>query len=383
MPYSSETNREKQSDYYYQHRDEKLRKGVLERIMNGIRVVDKTLDKYKIKLTELPDKTKVHADVLKHLVAPPEAKKEEEAEDESMLAGIYEEYVSNSGLPEGTLKPYRSRLKAVKKMVAPDASEMGFYETLLEAKQCIAKIIAKQPYNYGDYLSPILSMAKYSPTFKAFLCESLDDYQKAFDEHKKQAKMALFEKMDKGTVVKWRDLLEMRDKIAKEEPYSQKHLLISLMTMIPTLRDDWGAMRLVTKSPIYAKNMEKYNYYNMKEGKIYLYKYKGCARKGVKVINVPTELQKVIEGSLKHNQRDWMVTKYDNTQNDKYARDKLSNLIKEQLGYTINEFRHSLETYIHNNPNIKPSEVLAISESMLHSAAMGLMYVRDGEVAHE
>jgi hypothetical protein len=385
MPYTAETNRRKQSEHYYENKDEKLRKGVLERIMKGIRVKDETLRKYDIKLSEITDKNKINKEVLLTLTIPDVTIGEtiDESIDNSFLENVYDEFILNSGLSESTLKTYTSHLKALKKLLTPNSTNMEFYKTLTDSKKCIPLIKAKYPQSYGSYISPILSLAKYSVEFKEFLCQSLVDYQNAYDEHKKDTKLLLLKKMDTENVVKWEDLILLREKIAKEDLYSQRHLLISLMTMIPTLRDDWGSMRICKKTPIFAKTGPKQNYYNQTEGKIYLYKYKGCARKGVKIINVPTELQKIIDGSLKKNPREWMVTKYDNMKTDKYARDQLSELIKNKLGYTINEFRHSLATYIYKNPSLKPSQILAINEGMLHSSAMGLMYVRDGEISKD
>jgi hypothetical protein len=246
-------------------------------------------------------------------------------------------------------------------------------------EECIRKIKEDKPANYVDYITPIKSLAKFSDEFRFYIGESIDKYKDAFEEGRVLTGKNMLSKADTNEVICWESIVEKRKQIEKEHPYTSEHLLISLMTMMPTLRDDFGKMRLLKKNQFRLKNSE-YNYYHIPTGKIHLYNYKNSRLKKKTEIDVPAPLRDIIERSLEQNPRDWLITQNKNTTNEIYAGGNLSGLVKKLFGFSINDIRHSLDTYIHYNPKISPSQALEIDAGMLHSSRMGWLYVRDGDV---
>jgi len=85
----------------------------------------------------------------------------------------------------------------------------------------------------------------------------------------------------------------------------QQYLVLNLYTLLPPLRNDYVLVRIITDS---NENLdEDYNYINLDTKQLLLYKYKTNKHYGLKTIDIPSDLIKII--------KDWEKVKkefYDN-----------------------------------------------------------------------
>jgi len=252
-------------------------------------------------------------------------------------------------------------------------------------KDVIAIIQAHQPTIYKTYLTPIVSLIKHSSIFERFLGEdTCKTFWDAFERGKAVSKICQAKKVATGECLQWSDIIAKCESLAKEKPFSIDHLLLSLMTLIPTLRDDFGLIRIYDKYPRMKIACKKEpesgtylpeNFYVVEDGKLYLQHYKQWRTKGKVVIPFKEDLQTIVKESLKAFPRDWLICKEDGTP---YFDGHLSGLIRNLYGYSINDIRHALDTYIHTNPKITFDEIIIVDEGMLHSVTVGCDYVRYG-----
>ena len=381
---TDESNRKRQAKFYEKNKDKKKRRLLINRIKKGKLAREVTILEYGVTMSDFDDTTTIHPTVLNILQGNHEPLESQIQPDltRERVNLIYDEFAYKNDLTEKTLNTYNTRLSYVRDLLTGGVNDAKFFTVLKQAPdESIMKIKDNKPQNYVDYLSPIISLSKYSPEFCIYMCDSLQKYVDAYNEGREVVGKHMLRRMSTSNVIEWGTIVEMRNNIEKETPYSSEHLLISLMTLMPTLRDDFGKMRLKAKLPITTKFVDNiYNFYHIPSGRIYLYDYKGCRMKKLKIIDVPVPLQEIINESIKQNPRDWMITKNCNTTNEIYAGGNLSNLVTQLYGFNINDIRHSLDTYIHNNPALSPGQILAIEDGMLHSARMGWLYVRDTDI---
>jgi hypothetical protein len=148
--------------------------------------------------------------------------------------------------------------------------------------------------------------------------------------------------------------------------------------MIPCLRDDFGRIYLVqTPSP---PPEEEQNLYFVNTGRFVLRKYKTAKFYHSLDFILPKRLQDIIRRSITPEfPRSYLITQkmlgtriYDAKNGG-----KLSIVIRSNLKTTINEFRHSLETYVeHNRLKFTCDELIMIRRIMGHGAETGDLYSR-------
>jgi hypothetical protein len=212
--------------------------------------------------------------------------------------------------------------------------------------------------------------------------EIIGVYQQEMKSAIKMSEAKQADKANNDVCIPWEKIVRLRTQFAKNEPYSQKHLLLSLYTYIPCMRDDFGSIKLICNTTIPPNKDDCF--YFPKQGRLIINKYKTIGKYGSINIILPKQLQSVINKSIKLHPRDWLITKDNNTSRTELfsdGRGELSNMISTTFVFSINDMRHSLETYIHMNRYLFTyDELVLIDRIMGHNAIMALSYIRTGNV---
>lgn len=117
------------------------------------------------------------------------------------------------------------------------------------------------------------------------------------------------EKQKKG-VLQWEDVLKVRDELEKNEFGSRRHLLLSIYTYIPPLRQDFNEIKILNKTP--RRSVGNYIVMNTKTNKLILNEYKTSVSYGRFETDIPKPLIKVIKKSLENNPREYLFTDLEN-----------------------------------------------------------------------
>lgn len=113
------------------------------------------------------------------------------------------------------------------------------------------------------------------------------------------------EKQKEG-VLKWEEVLKKRDELGKKEYGSRRHLLLSMYTYIPPIRQDFDRVKILTKTP---RNGEgNYIILNSKVSRLVLNEHKTAYVYGKLDMHIPKELTKVIKASLQQQPREYLIT---------------------------------------------------------------------------
>jgi uncharacterized protein with HEPN domain len=111
----------------------------------------------------------------------------------------------------------------------------------------------------------------------------------------------------KDNWVDWKDVCEMRDKLGREEYGSQRHLLLAMYSIIPPKRNDYDLVKFYTSlKEVKDKNKENYIVRTARRWKLYNNNYKTSGTYGKQIEELPKELVKIIEASLKQKPRDYL-----------------------------------------------------------------------------
>jgi hypothetical protein len=298
----------------------------------------------------------------------------------STLDQIFDDVLSKKKLSDRTITEYKKRIKYISN--ACGCTSDDFIKCINDPDKVIELLKIKHPTSYKDDISPIITLSKYSDLFMKYVTpEIIEHYRQAMKSAIKQSEKKQADKANNDTCIPWEEIVKIRNKIARNEPLSQKHLLISLYTYIPCMRDDFGKV-IISHDTIPPNNDDCF--YFPKKGRLIINKYKTVGKYGSIDIILPKQLQHIIAQSLQLHPRDYLITKNNNTSRNELFNNgegDLSNLIITTFGFGINNLRHSLETYIHLNRYLfTHNELVIIDRIMGHNANMALSYIRTGNI---
>ena len=177
-------------------------------------------------------------------------------------------------------------------------------------------------------------------------------------------------------LIPWCDVIKKRDELSTTEYGSRRHLLLSMYSYIPPLRQDFNEVRIYGRTP---KNAEgNYIVINRQTRKLFLNEYKTATHYGKYEIDLPVELVKVIEASIKKTPREYLFT--DLNEGKPYSSSSFTwfsnHTLKEVLDnrkVSVSMLRHS---YISGQDYNKLSEAdkQTIARQMCHSVHEQSMY---------
>lgn len=150
----------------------------------------------------------------------------------------------------------------------------------------------------------------------------------------------------KAGVVKWEDVIKKRDELGQKEYGSRRHLLLSMYTYIPPLRQDLNEVRILTRTPRQADG--NYIILNTRTARLVLNEYKTVSLYGKYDEDLPKPLAKIIKASIGQRPRTHLFT------------DVEGNVYKEANSFTV--FSNRTLKEVLSNP--------AVSVSMLRHSCI-------------
>ena len=282
---------------------------------------------------------------------------------------IIDELEKNKTMNANSKKIYISRIKVLKKTFKRPSD--------LENVNTLLKGLEESSLNTRlSYINTIIALKRYSNAFNI----DEDGYKKKQYQLINEREEKLTDDIQNKSVVPWEKLVEIREKYANADYGGLEHLITSLYTLIPPLRDDFGDVEFITDSK--ADN-DKNNYYNLKTKTFIMNHYKGSEKiknikKRKKQIKFPDTLDTIIKDSLGFNPRIYMITKNKLKNTDElYTNFALSGIVKEIFGgISINQIRHSFASKDFVGKGINIKDLKSDAAAMQHSLETHLTYFR-------
>lgn len=233
---------------------------------------------------------------------------------------------------------------------------------------------------YKNMLTPIISLCKYNEYFAKNVDQKI--YLNEMNNLRLQAKKEEVDKSNTGQATPWSYYVMLRQELRTNESNSIKYLLLSLYTMLPPVRDNYGRVYIVYKEGEIP--VDEHSFYYVTTGRLILTKYKTEKYYGIIDEVIPIALQEVIAKSLEVYPRKYLITK-EGTTDELYSSSrggKLSSIFQSRFfKFSINDLRHSMEDYIDQyHRSFTSSELLLIRHFMGHNANIGDLYTRKRSV---
>ena len=336
---------------------------------NNIVKSDNILKKYNITIDDI-NKSSVNDDILSLFT------------DDGNLNSIFSElesykrlgrkrFASELTLSELSIQNYKSRLRKLNKLF-----DCNNDLTCLDDPKHVIETFTKMklPVNSVlSYINTIIGLTKYSKIFEKILENSLNEYKDIQTILAEQRNNELENNINYKDIINWDTILNYQKDYSISEPYSFNHLLSSLYTLIPPIRDDFSNVKLIKNN---YENDTKNNFYNTKTKQLILNKYKLSDLKGPTKIKFPDELHKIVMKSIELQPREYLITRDNNEQVDKVYNSLSSQIKNVFYGLTINDLRHSFASKDFKGKGIDITNVKNNSKSMLHSLPVHLNYLR-------
>src|SRR5205085_9765880 len=135
-------------------------------------------------------------------------------------------------------------------------------------------------------------------------------------------------------------------------------LLLSLLTLIPPMRDDWGSIHLGYS--------DTGNYYDATQHLIKLRDGKFSSQgREIAALSLPEELYRLIDGSIQIYPRRWLFCKSYFELDQPMG--KMFSWIKKNLGLTFDEVRESFTTYVLDNQDILWKDKISLIRASDHT----------------
>lgn len=288
--------------------------------------------------------------------------------------------LNNDKLSKYTLKQYRTKLEGLKEIMKHDLDWILDHPE--ETNKRVLSVYS-EVRTQKAYLTSVCALFKHIPELKDEKSEQYSkyyEYTKALSDiiEEKEKKGDASEKQKKG-YVEWSEILKKRDELAKQDFGSKEHLLLSLYTYIPPLRQDFNNVKFLKTMPFGSK---------ANQGNFLILKSRAAS---VLVLNefktqehfkhyheeLPKELVQVIKRSLEKSPRDYLFVDVNGNifeKMDSYIRNinrTLESIFNKPL--TISLIRHSYIIY-ERTQNKGPGEEEDSAKKMLHSLKMKNRY---------
>ena len=227
------------------------------------------------------------------------------------------------------------------------------------------------------YTNAILTLFKYTKNMRALKSKQYDCWFKHFQEVNQitESKYDNIEASDRQikSFVPWAEVLERREGLDKS---TDAYMILCLHTMIPPSRADMNKIKILKSAPSDKEISKQPNYLIVENGgKKMTLVYNEFKSKGRSIPKyekeLPEELVKVINDSLKRNPREYLIVSprtngpYDNVNTyTKYIHDVFSKIFGKKV--TFNTLRHSFVNTLDFNA-LTPGERDAIARDLMHS----------------
>lgn len=199
-------------------------------------------------------------------------------------------------------------------------------------------------------ITPILSLGKYNNLFAQKV--DIEKYRQEMNRMRNAVSVDEERKADDDSSTPWSDYVNLRQQLGKTDPFSTKYLILCMYTLIPPVRDNYGRVYIVYD----AENIPEceYNLYYPETGRLILREYKTDKFCGIIDESLPGKLREIINKSLEMFHRKYLVTRDCSPEQlyDENKGGKPSSIITSRFfDFSINDLRHSFETYVYQFHN--------------------------------
>jgi len=181
--------------------------------------------------------------------------------------------------------------------------------------------------------------------------------------------------------VDWTTVIRRQQELGRDEYGSDRHLILSLYSLIPPARLDYNDVQIFSREPEKELTCNYLVVHSPNSMDLYLNSYKTAAKYGMYKKHLPLALCNVINYSLEKAPRQYLISqKRDRTKpmaNKSTFQKYLSSILKTVFNkpVTVNILRHSFISSIDYNSNT-PRDLLAYAKDMHHSIEQQLFYRR-------
>jgi len=227
-----------------------------------------------------------------------------------------------------------------------------------------------------NYITAIMSYIKnhdYKASYSVFY-DKLIDYSNTVDKEYDTNKLP---ETRAAAYINWKDLIEIRNKLEKDKYGSKNHLLLAMYTYMEPVRQDFGDVKILKKSPRSdKKNTTNYIILSARPY-IVLNNYKTSGAYGTVKINIPVVLAKIIKKSLELNPRDYLFL---NTDGKPYNDNSYTKFVNRALveitgkpNYSLGLLRRARISSEHTALTTRGRKK-KLAQEMLHSPATAETY---------
>jgi hypothetical protein len=360
MPYKDKTKSlEAVKKHYGTHKDEVLKKRIINRILDGKIPQMASLEKFEI-TEDMVNEMRESVDLEPITIKQPRPKKEvSKVVTLQTIHDHYNQLAKDDKIAPRTAEGHYLNFKRVMKGIGCEDGEdlieclkdpdtiIQYIRDLKNPKKEDATINTKH-----TYMTAVLNVIDTNPKLKNKVPR--DAYKKEWDSLKEQKETSNTQKQLTEKVEKFSSI---KERIENDNPdWSEEVLMINLYDEI-TPRNDFDTLTLDTSDP---------NHIDLDEGTITLRQFGKTNKTYAPIIdyNLSTKFMDLLKKSLAENPRDEVFSK------------KMRSIFKK--AHTgINEIRHSKISEELSGENIKDqTKREALKETMLHSSATQLSYIR-------
>ena len=221
----------------------------------------------------------------------------------------YLESLKKADLSKQSIKQYTSKLDGLIQMTEHDID--WILDHPKETKDIIFRTYTENQSRKA-YLVSVLALFKHVKDLK---CKKSESYEKYFKYHhevneeiKERYRSGVATEKQAEEYMAWPEILEKREALGRSAYGSKEHLLISLYTYLPPVRQDYAYVKLLPKMPFGSKATEG-NFLVLKSrgaSTIVLNDYKTSSSHKHLRKDLPAELTKVIKKSMEIQPRDYL-----------------------------------------------------------------------------
>jgi hypothetical protein len=189
---------------------------------------------------------------------------------------------------------------------------------------------------------------------------------------------------ERETFVPWDEIVATREWVGKEDPTSERYLLLAMYTFVEPVRQDYGNVKILYAEPMPSEAESVPNYIvldrsDKKVATLAISEYKTAKIYGVHKRHLPKELVAVIWKTLDARPREFLfVDSRDLPFEKRNSFSKWTNRTLAQIfgkRVTINTFRHSFISNLDFNSRT-PGEIMRSAKMMGHSIGQQQLYRR-------
>lgn len=249
----------------------------------------------------------------------------------------------------------------------------------------LQKIRTKYPNSQSSkaVVAAVKAIFKYTPELRTRFSNAFDAWHEASRtlDRSITARTATAEptQREMNNWVPWPEVLEKQRGVAATAYGSNDHLVLSMYTLIEPARADYGAVKLYRSPPPASEVSANHMVLSDTGSYLVLAEYKTSKKYGSHRRDIPEELARVIDASVRAHPRAYLfVNASEQPYTTKNSFTKFVNRILERLfgrKITISLLRHAFISALDFNAKT-PAELFHHARNMMHSIGQQQMYRR-------